>query len=1067
MNTNTWYRFLGVRPGETKTVWLFFLHNFLLGIGTILVYVAANVLLLENHPERNLPLGYCAGAVAMLLVGRLYAYCEHRWPLQKLAVRALLATLVLTVVLSVLLVTGASVVAAVAIMAGYRLIYLLTNLEFWGMSAVVFNVRQSRRLFGIISAGDMPAKALGAVLAVFVHLHYDLYFLLLTAFGMYVLALSMQRYTFRAQAMAAQPVALASPHQLHSSPRGRKLVLYMGLSLTAIAVVAVGVEYLFFVNVKQKLQSQGSMLQYVGSVLALTYGLATVFKLLVARHGLDRLGIRWTLAVLPLAALAGVVLFGVLRAGGVGPMGQMAYFCGLYLGLEVLRRALFEPVFLVLFQPLPPAGRLQGHTWVKSFYEPLGLGLGGLLLLLLRGAGGLPVWAGLGCMAVFLLVALLLLQSAYQQYLSELKNALGLRFTTDELALAPASESRTQPAVPTVPAAEALSALQHLHRIDAPLLVQHAQTLLRHPAGEVRRRVLLMVGDRVKLSLLRYLLLHDPDATVRETASQLVCRHPNATDLLQHTDIAVRKGAIRGRLEAVPSDVQAQASLAELAATAHHHVAALQLVRFLLPDQQVALITTGLSSQETALVQAATTAATAVSPTVLASQLLGLLRSKAARRPAADCLVQIGDGILPYLQDTLAHETDARFLRELAQVCSRLKTEAGRQVLVRMAQDANLHGRAAALRALSSLPAVPTDAPLFQHLVEEEMRLAQHMLHSMTNANAELRSTLRYELRKSQQRLLGLLIQLYDQGPLLNAQRGLAHATGERQANALEILDNLIPRPLYQGLQALLDVGRLSEKVQTFDDLLGPAVLTESIQTTIIRRGIAAFSAWTVSVALRQWHPTPENVTYLHPHLQTTNRLVQESAEEVLRRLPLQRPAAYDHLLQFYPTLASYSAMTDHASPSAVSFLERVRMLKSTALFGQTPENSLATIVPIMHEVTYGQDEEIFAKGTLGTSLFIIYEGEVGIFNKRQLLTTFGKGEFFGELALLDAEPRSASAVALQPVRAFRIDQEDFYDVTEECTEVVRTIMRELCQRLRRQNEKMPQPDNEPAVHSE
>ena len=64
----------------------------------------------------------------------------------------------------------------------------------------------------------------------------------------------------------------------------------------------------------------------------------------------------------------------------------------------------------------------------------------------------------------------------------------------------------------------------------------------------------------------------------------------------------------------------------------------------------------------------------------------------------------------------------------------------------------------------------------------------------------------------------------------------------------------------------------------------------------------------------------------------------------------------------------------------------------------------------------------------------------------------------FGELALLDAEARSASAVALGPVVAFRIDQEDFYDVLEECAEVVRSIMRVLCQRLRRQNEKMQVP---------
>nr|GFD31676.1 hypothetical protein [Tanacetum cinerariifolium] len=78
---------------------------------------------------------------------------------------------------------------------------------------------------------------------------------------------------------------------------------------------------------------------------------------------------------------------------------------------------------------------------------------------------------------------------------------------------------------------------------------------------------------------------------------------------------------------------------------------------------------------------------------------------------------------------------------------------------------------------------------------------------------------------------------------------------------------------------------------------------------------------------------------------------------------------------------------------------------------------------------------------------------EVGIFNGPQLLTTFRQGDFFGELALLDAEPRSATAVAQSAVRAFRLDQDDFYDVMEERGEVLRNILRVLCQRLRKQNE--------------
>ena len=409
---------------------------------------------------------------------------------------------------------------------------------------------------------------------------------------------------------------------------------------------------------------------------------------------------------------------------------------------------------------------------------------------------------------------------------------------------------------------------------------------------------------------------------------------------------------------------------------------------------------------------------------------------------------------MPGLKAALTQEPDGRYLQALAQVCTRLATPAARQVLVEAVQGPGLSARAAALRALSGYATLLADKPLFQRLVEEEMRLAQQLLHGMATANTELRQALHYELRKGHQRIFGLLMQLYERQPMMDAQRGVAHATGERQASALEILDNLIPRPLYQGLQAMLDVGRLSDKVQRFDDLLGPMMTSEAIQTTIVRCGTAAFSAWTVAVALRQWHPQPATVACLHPHLETTNLLIQESALLVLRRLPLQRPAAYDFLQALHPAVTAL-LMPSSAPISSVSAHERVLMLKGTTLFTETSENVLGTIVPIMREVSFQPEQEIFVKGTLGTSLFIVCEGEVGIFDGSRQLTAFHRGDFFGELSLLDAEARSATAVALTPVVAFRIDQEDFYDVMEECSEVARNIMRVLCQRLRRQNEKM------------
>ncbi|RSK36016.1 cyclic nucleotide-binding domain-containing protein [Hymenobacter metallilatus] len=887
-----WQQLLGIRPEEGRTVGLFFLHNFLLGIGTILVYVAANVILLENQPERNLPLAYGVAALAMIVAGRVYAHYEHHLGLQRVAVRVLLAVVALMAVIGVLVAVGHSVWAAIAIMTGYRVIYLLTNLEFWGVSAVVFDVRQGRRLFSVISSGDMPAKALGAVLALLIHHHTELLWLLLLAFGAYVGALLVLRATGREHVVAAHSRARAERTEAVAAPLQRwfgssRLVLTMCLSMLAIAAVTTGIEYTFFVHVKHRFHDQSVVMRYVSTVLALTYLVALVVKLVVTGKVLDRAGVRPVLLALPGLVVAGLALYGWHDTWA--DEGLLLYFCALFLTLEVLRRAFFDPVFLVLFQPLPAPERLQAHTLAKGLYEPLGMGLAGLLLLLPHRLPALGTGFAFGWMALLMTGALLLLYRTYGQYLGELQHAVSRRFALAE----------------ELPAAEA----------------------------------------------------------------------PNGT-----------------------------------AASAEELIS---------------------------LVQA--------------------LLDKTARPAATVKLRQLGATAAPALAAALHSAPDDAQLRRLANLLGHVPHPLSRTALVELAQRPALLQREAALRALRGFAPEPTDAPVFQGLVQQELVLARQLLHGKAAATLQpLRDALAYELHRLEQRLFGLLLQLYPPQAIADAQRSVTHAARERQANALEILDNLIARPIYQALQTLLELRPAAEKAQVFDRLLPTAPAPVPAVALVVERGETLFSDWTISLALGQWQPAAAGFALLWPHLQSSSQLVRESAAAALARWAPAYPAAYQAALLQHPSLPEF-LMSHSATAAHLSAADRVAVLQHTALFAATPANVLSSIVPIMKEVAFAAQEHIFAKGDLGASLFIVYEGEVGVFHGEQQLATFRKGDFFGELALLDAEPRSATAVAQTPVLAFRLDQDDFYDVMEERPEVLRNILRVLCQRLRKQNELVKQ----------
>ena len=1066
-------RLFGIKASETRTVGLFLLHNFLLGIGSVLVYVAANVLLLEHDPEHSLPLGYIAGALAMMAVGKVYTYFEHHYLLRKLAVRVLLAVVALAAVLGVLVAMGHSVAAAVAIMAGYRVIYLLTNLEFWGVSAVVFDVRQSKRLFSIISSGDMPAKALGAILAALIHGDAQLPVLLGVSFVAYLGAL----FTLRATLASHVVEATARPARRVLQPQGKlvrqlfggsQLVLAMCLSLVAIAAVITGVEYMFFLNVKHKFHEAEDVTQSVGWLLAATYLAATFFKLLVSRQALERYGVQWSLQLLPVVALVALAVFGGWKvSSGYSATGQLAFYCGLYLLLEVLRRTVFDPVFLELFQPLAPPQRLAAHTLAKGFYEPLGMGLTGLLFFALRSSGLLDGAVPFLWMGALLVLALLFLRRTYLSYLAELKDGLGRRFAeTAELALPDAALQVVLAHLHSPRPTEVLNAVAWLRQRQPDALAGHVPALLEH--SDERVRLALLATPEVHplpTEALLALALRDPAAAVRQAAAQHLAtaapEAPAVEALLTGPDLAGRQGAIRGVLAAVPQHEAAQASLHALQADASPatSLAALPLLDLYPPDVQRQLLEERLGSTTPDVARAALVAIGRVGHLELAPQLLAALADKHRWQPASDSLVALGPAVVPLVRQALHHHPNNPLTHRLATVLERLAGPSSRAALVEVARGSQLFSRGVALRALRRFPADPTSTSLLEQLLREEFGLATELLQGLTADNRPaLHATVGYELMLLHQRVFSILAQLYDAELVATAQRNVAHAARERQANALEILDNLIPRYVYQGLQALLDDTPVAAKAQLFTTLAtaahgGFAVARprEALPTLLLRRGHAAFTTWTLGVALRHWQPTESDAaTLLLPYLQDPNALLHESAQTAAAALAT-------HLGQPLSTLPISAAMSHSAAPAAarISSLERVVVLQSTSLFAHTPENVLSSIVPIMKEVTFREGEEIFAKGDIGTSLFILHDGQVGIFNGTQQLATFGPGDFFGELALLDTEPRSATAAALSEVLAFRLDQEDFYDVMEERGEVLRNILRMLCQRIRTQNEKM------------
>ena len=129
--------------------------------------------------------------------------------------------------------------------------------------------------------------------------------------------------------------------------------------------------------------------------------------------------------------------------------------------------------------------------------------------------------------------------------------------------------------------------------------------------------------------------------------------------------------------------------------------------------------------------------------------------------------------------------------------------------------------------------------------------------------------------------------------------------------------------------------------------------------------------------------------------------------------------------------------------------IEKVMILKGVQIFEETSEEILAEIAGALEELELAEGETVFQKGDAGDSMYVIVEGQVRVFDGERTINLLGEREIFGELALLDPEPRSASCAAATDTRLFRLDAETFSQLMAGNIEIVRGVLHVLCERLR------------------
>jgi CRP-like cAMP-binding protein len=123
-------------------------------------------------------------------------------------------------------------------------------------------------------------------------------------------------------------------------------------------------------------------------------------------------------------------------------------------------------------------------------------------------------------------------------------------------------------------------------------------------------------------------------------------------------------------------------------------------------------------------------------------------------------------------------------------------------------------------------------------------------------------------------------------------------------------------------------------------------------------------------------------------------------------------------------------------------------LLKSVPLFEHCSRRELGKIAGITDEMAVDNGKVLITEGDRGREFFVIISGEVDVRRKGRKLATLGPGTYFGEIALLSHQPRTATVTALTPLRVLVIADRAFVDLLDEMPELWLKVARSLAERV-------------------
>jgi len=904
-------RLLLIRDHEWTLVSRLFAFEFFQGISIAVFFYCTITIFLDHLSTENLPNVFVLSAFLLWTFGFLYTRVEHLLPVKNLILAVIFFNAALILLFRFGLTFPQPLWFYYLMLGSYNVAYLLSNLEFWGTAALLFDVRQSKRLFSIVSAGDIPAKLIGYLASAFLGHYLGEANLLWIAFGSTILSIYFFQQLKKTGALdhhhdhnhdhsnGKNPVLLQTAKIFRRNVLVRRAAFISFFSYSAFILL----NFIFFGYVKEASHEHGSSLAlFIGIFLALSRLITLIIKLTVTNRLADRLGIRNALLITPVILFALCLI--ALPATFFGSLDVVFYtFAAIAIITDVLRSAIQFPVLLAALQPLPVKERLGGHTVIKGITDPFAfLTVGSMLLVFFILQPELDYRIMTVMLLLLVIGCIISVLSFDKNYVQTLQLAIRNRTVRHREVMITDRES-IQILKEKISNGEPGEVMLALHLVKSqPQATQREMLLaaLHHSSTVVQCEAVSLVREWNLPGLLpqvKEISLQSNHQDVLVTALSVLASMDPSFDyagFLIHTNPDIVRAAMVYSLTRNDSSSKEARQLLISRAHSSDHTFRLQAAKTigeLSGNDFHSLIVELLHDSNPHVQEAAIFAAGKQHNELLNHELIRMLDDQNNHPAIIEALRMQGGMVIDMVQTLILTSPDERLWGKMIMLLGKINDDRAKDVLDQLTDELPAM-RETIFKAMNhaGFKADHHQKAKYQKFVRDHLNSASHLVYLMQyleseHAHTALIDAIQLELLSIRDNLLELFSFLYDAGSIKKATAGLKINSNESLATALEIISESVAHEFSKIFISLFEHTSLTHKSHELKGHYAVPHLTRAVACDIILCDQHHhFNAWSKSCVMYFMRDEMRlsGKASIEPLTHSPNPLLKETSQWVL-----------------------------------------------------------------------------------------------------------------------------------------------------------------------------------------